>query len=102
MTEGKVFKNTQIGLNNHGSIRNDTVAKAIRHAHLIIYSNKHVKDTNDDNPQYSLGQPQNLSYSNELFTPGWTRQSPHGSMCGNSSIDTYENDLMEMFDVGKQ
>ena len=50
MTEGKVFKNTQIGLNNHGSIRNDTVAKAIRHAHLIIYSNKHVKDTNDDNP----------------------------------------------------
>ena len=37
-----------------------------------------------------------------MFTPGWARRSPHGSMYGNSSIENYKNDRIEMFDVGTQ
>ena len=101
MTKGKVSKNTRIVLNNKSSIRNDTVAKAIRHAHLVIRSNKHFRDTKDAVPLYSLGETYHL-LADEMFTPGWARRPPHGSMYGNSYIENYKNDLIEMFDVGKQ
>ena len=89
-------------MNNNSSTRNDTVAKAIRHAHLIICSNKQFRDTKDDDPLYSLGETYNLSPADGKFTPGWARRPPHGSMYGNSYIENYKNDLIEMFDVGKQ
>ena len=99
MTTGKVSKNQRIVLNNQVSVRNDTIAKAIRHDHLIIRTNKHFRDTKDDDPLYSLGEAYNLS-SDEVFTPGWARRPRHGTIYGNSYIDTYKDDLAEMFDIG--
>ena len=96
MTTGKRSKNQRIVLNNQVSFRNDTIAKAIRHAHLIICSNKHFRD---DDPLYSLGEAYNLS-PDEYFKPGWARRPPHGTMYGNSYIDTYKDDLTEIFDIG--
>ena len=48
MIKAKVSKDERIVLTNQGSVKNDTLAKAIRHAHLIICSNKCLRDTKDD------------------------------------------------------
>ncbi len=37
-----------------------------------------------------------------MFTPGGARRSPHVTMYGASYIDTYKDDLTEMFDVGSK
>ena len=53
--KGKDSKNQWIASNNHRSVRNKIVAKAIWHAYLITYSKKHFGITKDDDLEIDPG-----------------------------------------------
>jgi hypothetical protein len=99
-TEQQMIIHSRKFLNYKNEKRNDSLAKAIRHAACVISSSQYFRDANENDPLYQNAS-QYIPRNGQLFQSGWAQRNTHGTLYGISYVNKRKEELIEIFQKGE-